>query len=56
MPEAQVKFISGNWVDNLTPTQQEQCYNEIVTFFTEEVTRQVLEKYNKPIAYKYQNV
>jgi hypothetical protein len=56
MPEAQVTFISGNWVNNLTPKQQDHYYNEIVNFFTEEVTRTVLEKYNKPIAYKYKNV
>ena len=56
MPSAQVTFISGNWVNNYTPEDINSMYNEIVNFFTEEVTREVLEKYNKPIAYKYQNV
>ena len=54
--QSNVNFIGGNWVDNLTPEEQDHCYNEIVKHFTEEVTRQVLEKYNKPIAYKYRNV
>lgn len=56
MPTAEVNFISGNWVNNLTPEEQSNCYNEIVTYFTEEVKREVFEKYNKRIAYKYQNV
>ena len=54
--QSNVNFISGNWVNNLTPEEQDHYYNEIVTYFTEEVTRQVLEKYNKPIALKYKNV
>jgi len=56
MPTAEVTFISGNWVDNLTPEEQEDCYNEIVHFLQEEVKREVFEKYDKPIAMKYQNV
>jgi membrane carboxypeptidase/penicillin-binding protein len=52
MPSAKVIFQSGNWVDNLTPEKQQQTYNEIVTYFTEEVKREVFEKYNKPVAYK----
>ncbi len=53
MPSAEVTFTSGNWVDNLTPEQQQETYNEIVNYFTEEVIQQVLEKYDKPIAFKY---
>jgi hypothetical protein len=53
MPSAEVTFISGNWVDNLTPEQQQNCYNEIVHFLQEEIIQQVLEKYDKPIASKY---
>ena len=56
MPSAQVTFVSGNWVNNLTPKQQDEWYSEVVKYFTEEVVRDVFEKYNKPIAYKYQNV
>ena len=56
MPTAQVTFVSGNWVNNLTPDQQQDCYNQIVDYFTEEVVKEVLEKYDKPIAYKHQNV
>ena len=55
-PQANVNFISGNWVNNLTPEEQDHYYNEVVNFFTEEVTRTVLEKYNEPIALKYKNV
>ena len=51
-----VNFISGNWVDNLTPEEQDHYYNEIITYFTEEVTREVLEKYSQPIALKYKNI
>lgn len=49
MPEAQVTFISGNWVNNLTPKEQQQTYNEIVNYFTEEVVKEVFEKYNKRV-------
>jgi len=56
MPSAEVTFISGNWADNLTPEQQQNCYNEIVHYLKQEVLEQVLEKYDKPIAYKYQIV
>jgi hypothetical protein len=53
MPSAEVTFTSGNWVDNLTPEQQQNCYHEIVHFLQEEIIQQVLEKYDKPIASKY---
>jgi hypothetical protein len=49
MPTAQVTFISGNWVDNLTLQQQQDCYNQIVDYFTERVTLEVLEKYDKSL-------
>jgi hypothetical protein len=48
--------MNQNWADNLTPEQQENCYNEIVHFLQEEIIQQVLEKYDKPIASKYQIV
>jgi len=38
-----------NWVDNLTPEEQTNCYNQIVDYFTEEVIREVLSKYNKSL-------
>lgn len=56
MPSAQVTFTTGNWVNNLTPEQQQETYNEIVHYLKQEVIEQVLEKYDKPIAYKYQIV
>jgi hypothetical protein len=49
MPSAQVNFISGNWVNNLTLKQQEDCYNQIVDYFTNEVIKEVFEKYNKTV-------
>jgi len=55
-PQANVNFISGNWVNNLTPEEQDHYYNEVVNFFAEQVKIDVLEKYNKPIALKYKNV
>ena len=51
-----MKFISGNWVNNLTPEEQNDYYNEIVTYFTEEIVRQTINKYAEPIALKYKNV
>jgi len=54
--QANVNFMSGNWVNNLTPEEQDHYYNEVVKYFTEEVARNVLEKYSQPIAYKYRNV
>jgi hypothetical protein len=56
MPNAEVKFISGNWVNNYTPEELTECYNQIVDYFTEKVKYEVFEKYNKPIAFKHQNV
>lgn len=56
MPTAEVTFISGNWVNNLTPEEQSNCYNEIVTYFTDEVIREVLEKYNNSLDFNSQKV
>ena len=55
-PQGQVNFISGNWVNNLTPEEQDHYYNEIVTYFTEEIVRQTVNKYSEVIALKYKNV
>ncbi len=41
--------MPANWVDNLTPEEQTNCYNQIVDYFTEEVIREVLSKYNKSL-------
>ena len=54
--QSNVNFISGNWVNNLTPEEQDHYYNEIVTYFTEEIVRQTVNKYAEPIALKYKNV
>jgi hypothetical protein len=48
--------MNQNWADNLTPEQQQETYNEIVHYLKQEVLEQVLEKYDKPIASKYQIV
>ena len=54
--QANVNFISGNWVNNLTPEEQDHYYNEIVKYFTEEIVRQTIQKYSQPIALKYKNL
>ena len=56
MQSAEVTFISGNWVNNLTPAQQEQTYNEIVDYFTQEVFREVLEKYHNSLDFSLKKV
>lgn len=45
-----------NWVDNLTLKEQEQTYNEIVNYFTEEVIKEVLEKYHNSLDFNTQKV
>ena len=55
-PQGKVNFISGNWVNNLTPEEQNHYYNEIVTYFTDEVIRQTVNKYSEVIALKYKNL
>lgn len=54
--QSNVNFISGNWVNNLTPEEQDHYYNEIVTYFTEEIVRMTVDKYSEVIALKYKNV
>jgi hypothetical protein len=54
--QSNVNFISGNWVNNLTPEEQDHYYNEVVKYFTEEVVRLTVDKYAEPIALKYKNV
>jgi len=54
--QTKVNFISGNWVNNLTPEEQDHYYNEVVHFFDEQLKLDVLEKYSQPIALKYKNV
>lgn len=49
MPSAQVTFVSGNWVDNYDTQTLSFMYNEIVDYFTERVTTEVLEKYDKSL-------
>ena len=51
-----VNFTSGNWVNNLTPKEQDHYYNEIVNYFTEEIIRQTVNKYSQTIALKYKNL
>lgn len=45
-----------NWVDNLTQNEQEECYNQIVDYFTERVYQEVLEKYNNSLDFNSQKV
>jgi hypothetical protein len=49
MPTAQVTFISGNWADNYDTQTLTQMYQEITDYFTERVTLEVLEKYDKSL-------
>ena len=49
-------MTQSNWADNLTSEESKQTYTEIVNYLKEEVLSQVLEKYDKPIAMKYQKV
>jgi hypothetical protein len=56
MPSAKVIFQSGNWVNGYTHDELHNVYAEIVTYFTEEVVREVFEKYDKSVAYKNQNI
>ena len=49
MPTAEVNFISANWVNNYTPHELHNAYAEIVDYFTERVTLEVLEKYDKSL-------
>ena len=41
--------MNENWVDNLTLKQREDCYNEIVDYFTSEVVKEVLSKYDNSL-------
>lgn len=45
-----------NWVDNLTLEQQSNCYNEIVDYFTNEVIKEVLSKYDNSLDIEPLNV
>lgn len=48
--------MNENWTDNLTLKQQEDCYNEIVDYFTNEVVKEVLSKYDNSLDIESQNV
>ena len=41
--------MKSNWVEHLTPEQQQDCYHEIVNYFTDEVVKEVLEKYDNDL-------
>ena len=41
--------MKPNWIDNLTPEEREDCYNQIVDYFTDEVFKEVLSKYDKSV-------
>ena len=56
MPSAEVIFQSANWVNNYTQHELTQCYNEIVDYFTDEVVKEVLEKYNNSLDFNSQKV
>lgn len=45
-----------NWVNDLTFKQQEECYNEIVNYFIDEVVHEVLLKYDKSLDFNHQKV
>jgi len=56
MPTAEVTFISANWVNNYTPETLSFMYNEITDYFTEEVVKEVLSKYDKSLDFNPSNV
>jgi GTP1/Obg family GTP-binding protein len=41
--------MNTNWTDDLTLEQQQDCYHEIVDYFTNEVVKEVLEKYDNAL-------
>ena len=41
--------MKQNWINNLTPEQQQDCYHEIVDYFTNEVVHEVLQKYDNSL-------
>jgi GTP1/Obg family GTP-binding protein len=45
-----------NWTTDLTPEQQQDFYNEIVDYFTNEVVHEVLEKYDKSVDFNVHSV
>jgi len=53
---ANVNFTSGNWVNNLTPKQQCNLYEEVLEFLNYETLQTIGRKYNEAIALKYKNV
>jgi hypothetical protein len=48
--------MNTNWVDELTLKEQQECYNEIVDYFTNEVVKEVLSKYNNSLDFNPQIV
>lgn len=45
-----------NWADDLTLKQQQKVYNEIVDYFTSEVIKEVLSKYDNSLDIEPLNV
>ena len=41
--------MKPNWTDDLTLEQQQDCYHEIVDYFTNEVVHEVLQKYDNAL-------
>jgi hypothetical protein len=41
--------MKPNWINNLTPKEQEQWYSEVVNYFTDEVVEEVFEKYDNSL-------
>jgi len=48
--------VNRNWADQLTSTEADFYYSEIVTYLDGEVKHRVSEKYDKPIAFKHQKI
>ena len=56
MPSAEVIFQSANWVNGYTHDELHNVYAEIVDYFTDEVVKEVLEKYNNSLDFNSQKV
>ena len=50
------KMTQSNWVNGLTQKEQEKCYNEIVSYFTETILSEVLMKYDNLLDLNSQTV
>jgi hypothetical protein len=48
--------MNQNWTGELTTKEQEQWYQEVVNYFTDDVNQEVFEKYDNSLDFHKQNV